>query len=199
MPYKDFSVGEILTSSDVDTYLMSQVIIRCTSSTRPSSPAEGWHIYETDTDLTQVYNGTTWVPVGGWLSYTPTVYQGTSTISSGLTKWGRYRQNGNLVEVYIRVRSGGFTGTSDQIAVSAPVDGYAPTAPNITQGEQVLGTFQGNAVDPVPACGVILPSARDRFKIYRATSTPGFSSLAGTVFATSGPEITLHGAYLTSA
>lgn len=60
MPYKDFSVGEILTSSDVDTYLMSQVIIRCTSSTRPSSPAQGWHIYETDTNKTLRYNGSSW-------------------------------------------------------------------------------------------------------------------------------------------
>jgi hypothetical protein len=63
--YKDFAVGEILTSSDVDTYLMSQVIIRCTSGTRPASPALGWHIYETDTKRFLVYNGTSWVPEGG--------------------------------------------------------------------------------------------------------------------------------------
>lgn len=69
MAFKDFAVGEILTSSDVDTYLMSQVIIRCTSSTRPASPAQGWHIYETDTSKLMVYNGTSWVPQGGGFSY----------------------------------------------------------------------------------------------------------------------------------
>lgn len=64
MAFKDFAVGEILTSSDVDTYLMSQVIIRCTSATRPASPAQGWHIYETDTSKFMVYNGTSWVDEG---------------------------------------------------------------------------------------------------------------------------------------
>lgn len=63
MPFKDFTT-EILTSADVDLYLMSQVIIRCTSSTRPSSPAQGWHIYETDTQKFMVYNGSSWIPEG---------------------------------------------------------------------------------------------------------------------------------------
>jgi hypothetical protein len=35
----------------------------CTSSTRPASPYEGQVIYETDTDKTLVYNGSTWVGV----------------------------------------------------------------------------------------------------------------------------------------
>lgn len=65
MPFKNFGVGEVLSSADVDLYLMSQVIIRCTSSTRPSSPAAGWHIYETDTNAFLVYNGSVWVPAGG--------------------------------------------------------------------------------------------------------------------------------------
>jgi hypothetical protein len=33
----------------------------CTSSTRPASPFDGQVIYETDTDKTLVYNGTSWV------------------------------------------------------------------------------------------------------------------------------------------
>lgn len=64
MPFKDFTT-EILTSADVDLYLMSQVIIRCTSGTRPSSPSQGWHIYETDTSRLMVYNGSTWIQQGG--------------------------------------------------------------------------------------------------------------------------------------
>lgn len=36
----------------------------CTSTTRPASPFEGQTIYETDTDLTKAYNGTSWVNVG---------------------------------------------------------------------------------------------------------------------------------------
>ncbi len=63
MPFKDFTI-EPLTSADVDLYLMSQVIIRCTSGTRPSSPAEGWHIYETDTQRFMVYKSGVWVLEG---------------------------------------------------------------------------------------------------------------------------------------
>jgi len=33
----------------------------CTSTTRPTTPYEGQHIYETDTDLEYVWNGSAWV------------------------------------------------------------------------------------------------------------------------------------------
>ena len=41
----------------------SQSLIKagvCTSTTRPASPFEGQLIYETDTDLTLIYNGSSW-------------------------------------------------------------------------------------------------------------------------------------------
>lgn len=83
MPFKDFTT-EILTSADVDLYLMSQVIIRCTSSTRPASPALGWHIYETDTLRFKVYNGSTWVDEGREGKYAAKSYVNSSTnISTG--------------------------------------------------------------------------------------------------------------------
>jgi hypothetical protein len=34
----------------------------CTSTTRPTAPYEGQHIYETDTDKVLVWNGTAWYP-----------------------------------------------------------------------------------------------------------------------------------------
>lgn len=37
----------------------------CTSSTRPAAPYEGQMIYETDTDNLKIYNGSSWVTVGG--------------------------------------------------------------------------------------------------------------------------------------
>lgn len=40
---------------------MSQVVIRCTSVTRPTNPEEGWHIYETDTHTEWVYKSGEWV------------------------------------------------------------------------------------------------------------------------------------------
>lgn len=64
MGFKTFVAGEVLTASDVNTYLMKQVVIVCTSGTRPSSPNEGMTIYETDTDKVLVYSGSAWVEFG---------------------------------------------------------------------------------------------------------------------------------------
>jgi hydrogenase maturation factor len=51
-------VGVVLTTN-------TGVLKVVTSSTRPGSPSEGQMIWETDTNLTLQWNGTTWVSVGG--------------------------------------------------------------------------------------------------------------------------------------
>lgn len=61
MGYKTFVNGDLFTTSDLDALLMSQVIIRCTSTTRPPQPDEGWHIYETDTQSLKIYRAGQWV------------------------------------------------------------------------------------------------------------------------------------------
>ncbi|MEV5629191.1 hypothetical protein [Micromonospora tulbaghiae] len=60
MAYKTFSAGDVLTASDVNTYLMRQAVIVCTSSGRPSSPTDGMVIYETDTDKMLQREGSVW-------------------------------------------------------------------------------------------------------------------------------------------
>lgn len=60
MAFKTWTAGEVLTASDVNTYLGKQGVIVCTSGTRPGSPVEGMTIFETDTDRHQFYNGTGW-------------------------------------------------------------------------------------------------------------------------------------------
>jgi len=59
MPFKDFTIEEA-KSADINTYLMNQMIIVCTSSTRPSTPVEGMHIWETDTKALLVRVGSSW-------------------------------------------------------------------------------------------------------------------------------------------
>lgn len=68
----------------------------CTSSTRPASPFEGMEIYETDTDQTHIYNGSTWVTtgrIGAYTAFTPIITQSVtvtkSTSYSSYTKIGR--------------------------------------------------------------------------------------------------------------
>lgn len=60
MAYKTFGVGDVLTAADVNTYLMRQAVVICTSGTRPSSPTEGMTVYETDTDVVRIYTGSAW-------------------------------------------------------------------------------------------------------------------------------------------
>lgn len=60
MAFKTFVDGAVLTASDVNTYLMKQTVIVCTSGTRPSSPVSGMTIYETDTNQLAIYTGAAW-------------------------------------------------------------------------------------------------------------------------------------------
>lgn len=64
MSFKSFVAGQILTAAEVNTYLMRQSVITCTSGTRPSSPNAGMVIYETDTNRVLVYTTATtgWQP-----------------------------------------------------------------------------------------------------------------------------------------
>ena len=43
----------------------------CTSTTRPTAPYEGQHIYETDTDLVYLWNGSAWVETVSALTKAP--------------------------------------------------------------------------------------------------------------------------------
>ncbi|MGW5259701.1 hypothetical protein ACWEQG_01920 [Microbispora sp. NPDC004025] len=58
MPYRTFGT-EVFTSSDMNTYLMRQALIVCTSGTRPS-PVPGMHIWQTDTLTEHVWDGSAW-------------------------------------------------------------------------------------------------------------------------------------------
>jgi len=63
--FKTFTDGVALPASDLNTYLMKQAVIVCTSGTRPSSPIEGMVIFETDTDRVYAYSGTAWIYLCG--------------------------------------------------------------------------------------------------------------------------------------
>lgn len=80
----------------LSSVLGAQSLVRpgvCTSTTRPASPFEGQVIYETDTDLVQVYNGTGWKALGRMVPSTngsvlqvvSTTKTDTYTHSSGVT------------------------------------------------------------------------------------------------------------------
>lgn len=69
MAYKVFTNGSPLPASDLNTYLMNQSVMVFANSTARSaaltSPTEGMTTYLEDTNALEVYNGASWVGVGG--------------------------------------------------------------------------------------------------------------------------------------
>lgn len=69
MPYKDFTVGQTLTSAEVDIYLMEQAVMVFDDSTDRSTSLgtvvkEGMVSYLKDTNTVEQYDGVAWAPVG---------------------------------------------------------------------------------------------------------------------------------------
>lgn len=67
--YKLFQTGDVLTASEVNTYLQQQVTMVFANSTARTSAlsgvlAEGMMSYLQDTNAVEVYNGSSWVNVG---------------------------------------------------------------------------------------------------------------------------------------
>jgi hypothetical protein len=69
MPYKDFQVGQTLTSAEVDIFLMEQAVMVFDNSADRETQLgtavkEGMVSYLKDLKDLQQYNGTSWGPVG---------------------------------------------------------------------------------------------------------------------------------------
>ena len=90
--FKDFQVGEVLTSADVDGYLMQQTVMRFAdagargsalgTATGTAVPlAEGMVSYLDDVNQVQVYNGTAWTAAGRLAQVVQTVRTDTFTES----------------------------------------------------------------------------------------------------------------------
>lgn len=62
--FKTFANGEVLTASDVNTYMMEQQIMVFADEderdTTILSPSEGMFAFSRDTNFLSFYNGTTW-------------------------------------------------------------------------------------------------------------------------------------------
>ncbi len=66
--FKDFTTGEVLTAADVDGYLMQGIWVFASAAARDAavtSPQEGNSCYLKDTDVIQVYSGSSWVVKSG--------------------------------------------------------------------------------------------------------------------------------------
>ncbi len=129
MAFKNFTIEEG-DSSDINTYLMRQMNIICTSSTRPGSPISGMRIFETDTLKDMVYDGSTW----RLLSENPIIVikQNTESVTSNTTPqdddelFASVRANTDYIMTCVVMfaanasLSGGFDSTGAKATFSGP-------------------------------------------------------------------------------
>lgn len=98
-----------------------------TSTTRPSTPFEGQIIYETDTDLIQVWNGSAWREVyrdGQAVNWTPSIFQGANVAFTN--NYARYTKTGRWVEGAMHATITGAGGAGNTFDVSIPFTAAAP-------------------------------------------------------------------------
>jgi hypothetical protein len=112
VPDSNLADAAVLTSTFYNTYIREQVVVTCTSGTRPTG-VDGRIIFETDTEKVMIYDGstTTWNVLGSsrWVTYTPSWTN--LTVGDG-TQEAEYR----YVVGGIRLRGGITLGASSSIS-----------------------------------------------------------------------------------
>jgi hypothetical protein len=129
--YKNFASGDVLTSVQVDTFLMEQsVMVFASASARDTALsgvlAEGMTCYLSDTDLLYSYNGSAWqdqlnggtwvdllspgLLVNGWVPHSASAVPG-------------YRITGDVVELRGLIKNG----TLGAVAFTLPVGFWPPS------------------------------------------------------------------------
>lgn len=119
MPLIDWVNGATISEANLDA-VARQVVITCTSSTRPASPDEGMTIYETDTDRVLVWDASAWrivrEPAQSW---TPTITQ-SATVTTTVTR-ANYHRVGAFVYAQADLAITGTGTAGNAIACSLPV------------------------------------------------------------------------------
>ena len=109
----------------LSSVLGAQSIVKpgvCTSATRPASPYDGQVIYETDTNRTLAFNGSTWdilSDMGAWTSYTPVIKGGATTVSATIS-YAKYVQIGKTVMLQVSAAITSAGAANGRITVSTP-------------------------------------------------------------------------------
>lgn len=188
--YKSFAVGEKLTATNVNTYLMQQSVMTfATTAARDAAitaPSEGMFAYSLADDSYYVYSGSAWMPYNiVWKSYTPTLSN--VTLGTGYTLSAAWAQLGELVVVNFYFALGATSAITGDVSFSLPVN-HASSNRSISAG---LATV----VDASPAAryaGTVLLSGTPGYAFIRVMNSAGTyvtnTALSATVpitFATS--------------
>ena len=175
--YKLFNTGDVLTAAQVNTYLQEQAVMRFASAAARTTAlsgvlAEGMVSYLDDINQVQVYNGSSWVAVGGssplttkgdLYTYSTTdarlgvgtngqVLTADSTTATGL-KWATAGGGGKILQVV-----SASTTTSTAVASTTYTD-----------------TSLTASITPSATSSKVLVIVTQNYYIYRSTS--GFQSM----------------------
>jgi hypothetical protein len=123
--YTQLVTGDVPGASTYFNPLLGQTIVPCTSGTRPSSPATGMHIFETDTGKTQRWDGAAWRPVASArISYTPVLTStGTAPVlgtGSTAVGWYVYHSDSIVCNFFLKFGTSGASFGTGNWLVSLP-------------------------------------------------------------------------------
>jgi len=127
--FKTFNSGDILSASDVNTYLMQQAVMNFANAAARTSafPAltsanEGLLSYLADANSLEIYNGSAWVQVGNsysaWTAYTPSLTN--LVLGSGSVDFA-YSRVGNRINLRGKFTFGSTSSISGAATFSLPV------------------------------------------------------------------------------
>jgi hypothetical protein len=148
----------------------------CTSTTRPTAPYEGQHIYETDTDIEYVWNGSAWVvnyvsassPAFTGTPTAPTAAAGTNTTQLATTAFANAA--GGLVYITQATLTG--AAVSIQGCFSATYDSYLLQFSNVKVTSAVEATWQLlNGATPITTSTYNQQRASLQGGVWNTTST----------------------------
>lgn len=202
--YKDFVSGAVLTSAEVDDYLMRQTVMRfATAAARDSALSgvvtEGMLAYALDSGIVHIYNGSAWVAVSQTDSIASsggTVRQRTgSAVTPGTGTTNYEVVNGRHCEFWMRFVAGASGGPSAaDIIVNLPHN-TGLTASDVIGGGYLYDASSGNTY----YFQAIVESASE-FRLLSLTSTTGASlgSASFTAALATSDVITAHLSYPTT-
>jgi hypothetical protein len=155
--YTQLVTGDVPGASTYFNPLLNQSIVPCTSGTRPGSPPNGMHIYETDTSLFRKWNGSSWESVAGGrnTAFSPALTStGTApTLGTGSVRNGWYcTLPGPSIQFTFFIRfgtSGAAPGTGNYL-ISLPVTAAVPfgSTNHSAVGSIQLGDVSASTVNP---------------------------------------------------
>lgn len=172
-----------------------------TSGARPGSPTEGMCIYETDTDLLLVYNGSDWKQIGNsatsntfgaWASWTPQIRQSASAGMSTTVSYGKYAIIGKTCIAQCRLVAGAAGTAAQTIYVLSNGTLPAPAYYGMVVGHGMIFDISASAdTVEVYITDALGGGADPEFAFYKDGST----SLMTTPTLASGDTINLQAIY----